>query len=708
MSLRFGTRLGPPRLALRRFRAALGVALVGLFAFLLVAPSPWLLPGEPTLIPRPGQSRIHTVLVALWWAAAANLVLCVLLLGTARAWATDLSAPGARRAKPGCRTWILLLLASALAGVLRWPLATGSLWWDEAWSVRHTLVGRLEPGVDASSVEFRPVPWLDTLWNYRAPTNHVAYSIAARVSLAGWRAATGAERQAFDELALRFPAWFAAMGSVVAIGLLVHGLGLPAAAAPAAFLLAIHPWHIRYGSDGRGYSFVVFLTIAAASFLLRALREDRWRFWLGYAGAQTLLLWTLPIAVYVPLALGISAALTIALGPREGRGRLVRLAVANTFAAMAYLQVMAPNLAQAFLLERLLGEQARLDLRFAQQLFVAATTGLHVRMPLLPDVWFPTLASLLETRPWLPGLVYGVLPAIMAVGAFRSARRGNAERAVTLALVAAPLLLILHRTVDGFFAYPRFAIYSVVPAVALLAIGCEGILRVLARTKEAAVWVLPLGFGGALAGYELALAPLTRILLTHPHAPAREVAEFISAREVDEPAGVAAIGIGLGGDVPRVYDPRIEALETAESLRDACEHASAAGRAVYVFYGHEALNRRRIPDTFTLLDDRRVFEPMARFVGIESEHVYRVLRHTGAPLETPASRNGLAPVRRCTSPTDSDPSADGLRVAQWLVHHLELEAIRISEEDGVVARRVPEDSKATTPTSSSPRVGTTQ
>ena len=141
---------------------------------------------------------------------------------------------------------------------------------------------------------FAPTPWLDTLWKYRQPTNHVAYSVAARISLAGWRAATGAERSAFDEVALRLPAWLAAWPRSSLLGLLVRALGFPAAAPAAAFLLAIHPWHLRYGADGRGYSFVVLATLASALFLLRALREDRWRFWLAAAASQALMLWTLP------------------------------------------------------------------------------------------------------------------------------------------------------------------------------------------------------------------------------------------------------------------------------------------------------------------------------------------------------------------------------------------------------------------------------
>jgi hypothetical protein len=620
----------------RRFRVLLGVALAGSAAWLAGPLAPWDLPGDPTLVPMPGQSRIHTVLVGFGWAAAANAALCALLLATSRWWAKPAPGPplGPTPVRVGHAALLLFAVAAALAFALRWPLATGSLWWDEAWSVRYTIVGKVEPKTDGGTeTEFRPAPWIDTLWYYRTPTNHVAYSVAARVSNGAWRSLAGAAPDAFDELALRLPALLAAAAAVVALGFLVHALGFPAAAPAAAFLLAIHPWHVRYGADARGYSFVVLLTALAALLLLRALREDRWRFWLGAGAAHAALLWTLPIAVYVPAALAGSAAIAIALGPREARGRLVRLVVSQTLAAMAYLQVMAPNLAQAVRLERLLGEEAKLEWHLAWTVFVAATTGLPVRMPKLPDVSFPALA----TAPAALQLAAAVLvPALLAWGALRALRRDAAARAVVAGLVAAPVLLLLHRAVDGFFLYPRFAIYALVPATALLAIGLEGVLRALARTPERARWAVPAGLAAGLAAYQLALWPQTSVLLRFPQEPAREVAGFVRAAGAEGPRGAIAVGVGLGGDVPRVYDPWIVAVEERAELAGEIARAQAEGRPLYAFYGHAALNRKRFPATLALLDDPALFEPVARFDGIEAEHVYRVLRWTGAPV--PAAR----------------------------------------------------------------------
>ena len=301
---------------------------------------------------------------------------------------------------------------------------------------------------------------------------------------------------------------------------------------------------------------------------------------------------------------------------------------------MVYLQLMAPNLAQAALFERLLGEAARFDPAFARRLFVFATTGLHVHMPALPDVAFPTLRTL---SPWLRATVYAGFPLLLVAGLGRALRRGGPpERAVALALLAAPALLMLHRAFDGFFAYPRFAIYSVVPAVAFLTIGFEGMLRAALRRAEPR-WALPVGLAAGLAGYQLAVAPLTRVLLELPPAPTREVAEFLASRASDHPRGALRLGVGLGGDVPRIYDPFIVEVDDAGELAAHLEQARRDGRPAYAAYGYRGQNRRRHPRILALLDDARLFEPVARFDGIESEHVYRVLRYTGEPLSAQPS-----------------------------------------------------------------------
>jgi hypothetical protein len=116
--------------------------------------------------------------------------------------------------------------------------------------------------------------------------------------------------------------------------------------------------------------------------------------------------------------------------------------------------------------------------------------------------------------------------------------------------------------------------------------------------------------------------------MSRPIEPTREVVAFLARAEEGVPGGTIRAGVGLGGDVPRVYDPWLEPLEdpTPESLRAFCARARTAGSPGVLFYAYRGLNRKRFPDAFALLEDRAAFEPLARFDGIESEHVHYALR----------------------------------------------------------------------------------
>jgi hypothetical protein len=632
--------LGPPGSQLRRWRLALLGALALLLAWLVGPLAAWRLPGDPTLVPGPGQSRIHTVLVALWWAAAANASLLALLLATSARWARPLPAPfGApppRARRAGLAFLALLLAAVALGGALRFPLAQRSLWWDEAWSVRKVIVGEHRPSrEDPERLAWKPASWLETLWYYRAPTNHALYSVAARASLGAWRSATGAPREAFDELALRLPAWLAALASIALVGLLARELGFARAAPAAALLLALHPWHVRFGADGRGYAFVVLFTLAGAFFLLRALRGGRWRDWLGFGASQGLLLWTFPLAVHVPLAQGGAGLLAILLRRSEHPARgieLGRLGVASALAAMVYFQAMAPNLAQGVRLEDLHEGPAGVPERWTRHLWVLLATGLPARMPKLADVSFPTLAALSVERPWLPAVVFGLLPALALLGVARVALRGGAaERAVVLGLAAPVPLFLLHRELEGFFLLHRFAAFGLAAVPLLLALGLDGALGALpARARRVAA---PTGLALGVLAFAALAAPQLRVLARNPIEPSREIVSFLAQVGGGRHGGVLRAGLGLGGDVPRVYDPRIREVHRPAELAALCAEARAEDRPLYVFHGYGPLNQKRLPELMALARDARLFEPVARFDGIESEQVYRVLRYTGAPLD---------------------------------------------------------------------------
>jgi hypothetical protein len=633
--------LGERGTALRRSRLALLATWIVLIAWLVGPFAPWWLPGHPVPIPQPGQSRIHTILSALGWAAALNACLVALLLATSRSWAREAPAlpesAAPRRARLRRVEIAWLAAACVLAGALRWNLAHGSVWWDESWSLRHAIVGALEPDPnDPAEVEFTAAPWTDTLWYYRKPTNHALYSLAARVSIEVWRGAARAPPEAWDEFALRFPAFAAALLSVALVGVLVRDLGFPRAAVAGAFLLAIHPVHVRYGADGRGYAFMLLFTLLGAWCLLHALRAGRWRWWLGYAASQAALLWVHPASLYVPVALAGAGALGVWWGPgsREARTvQLLRLGVANALAALAFLQVMAPNLAQGVVLMDEWRKEESDPGTLLRRVWLFLSTGLLWNMPRSPDANYPTFRSLWGGALWMRVVIFGLLPALAALGAVRALRRPGAGRFVLAGVSAALPLALVHQSLSGFLLIERFTLYALAALVPFVAIGAEAALAALAPRRFERVAV-PAGLAAALLAFAAFLAPQTRVLLEKPHMPTRELVAFLAEAGAGVPGGILRAGVGIGGQVLNVYDPWARHVGGRAALEALCARARAEGRPLYLFYGyHHANHTGRFARLFVLLDDVRTFEPVARFDGIESEFVYRVLRYTGSGPE---------------------------------------------------------------------------
>jgi hypothetical protein len=635
--------LGPPGSLLRRWRLLLGAGLAVLLVYLMGPYRPSALPGDPTLIPKPGQSRIHIILVALWYAALVNAVLVAVLLALSRFWAREEAEPLAAAAAPRARiapaTLALLGVACLLAGALRWPLAHGGVWWDEAWTVRNTIVGKFDAAKDdPDRLEFVPATWSKTLWYYHKPTNHALYSVAAKLSIDAWRLATGAPREAWNEFALRLPAFAAALATVLLLGVLVHELGFPRAAPAAAFLLAVHPWHIRFGADGRGYAFMVLFAAIAALCLLRGLRDGRWRWWLGYAGAQLGLLWVHPLAVHFPVAMGAAGVAGILLGPGTSGDRWLRafrFVAANVLAALAFLQVMAPNLTQTMLLDHEFEEFDDDWVVLAKSLWGLLATGIPLRMVWDPDYSFPSLFTLWGGGAWVKAIVYGLLPALAAVGLARCVRGGGAARPVALGLAAGAPLVILHKALSPFLLIERFALYALVATVPFVVLGLERAVAAALpeRARRAGV---PLGLALGVAAFQLFVWPQTALLLERPQMPSREIAAFLAERNAETPGGVIRAGVALGGNIPGIYDPGIVHVHRREQIAALARRAREEGRPFYVFYGYSHSNRvGPFSDVFVDLDDTDAFRSVASWSGIESDFVFRMFLYTGAPVPKP-------------------------------------------------------------------------
>ena len=121
-----------------------------------------------------------------WLAALGNLAIVALLFATARGWLRPMREEGpasfeAPRARDTTVRRVLVAGAMLVLLVQCWPRMDHSLWTDEEYSARRSVVGAYEVEPDGT-VEWEKVGWRETLWAYRQPNNHVPFSILSRLS----------------------------------------------------------------------------------------------------------------------------------------------------------------------------------------------------------------------------------------------------------------------------------------------------------------------------------------------------------------------------------------------------------------------------------------------------------------------------------------------------------------------------------------------
>ncbi|CAN5353174.1 hypothetical protein BH23VER1_BH23VER1_08050 [soil metagenome] len=607
----------------RAFRTVLAAVFLACVAYLIWGDQPWDLPADKT-------GWKEDTVRGLYWAAAVNAALALLGALTVPLWVRRVDFVRGRRwpmTEP-CRLpfWVLLGLAVVLGGALRWNFAHGSLWWDELWNVRQAVVGNWkvgdEPGAEPT---FSRADWSRAAWYYQKPTNHIPATLAAKLSYQTWAAATGAPDGAIAEFPIRFPNYLLSLGSIVAVALLVAAWGFPSAGVVAAFLLALHPWAIRYGIDMRAYSGLVLYTALGCLWITRIAHTcgREWRYWLLFGLNQFLLVWSLPNAVWYAFAFFLALAALVLWSGGRLRG-LVRLVVANVFAAMALLAVAGPAIVQAY---RWIGELDEPHL-ITKDLLVTTASQLLFGMPMaLPggreSAGIPTLTDSVGGPGLGMAIAWAVPLLLMVIGMGRAIARSRTALLGLAAVLGATAFYLVFTHLREELFYPRYLIYLLVPAVAMAAIGIDWLAREVTGEHRALALALSLAVGAGC--YAWFVAPQIKLLADRSYAPMREVADWIARH--GPPTDRRVFGFGLGGRViePYIPDIRWDGRNSEGNILNEMAAARAADQPLYVIFGYPSFNRATFPEAAALLDNPARFDELAAFPGIEPEFFFRIL-----------------------------------------------------------------------------------
>jgi hypothetical protein len=592
-----------------------GVIAAGIVVFLLVADKPWtveLPPGKPLKIH-------HFVAIYEWWAAAINLVLVVLLGATARWWLRS-PRPSQTRWLPEEETprwfWPLVVAATALTtfwGIQRLPQ---SLWDDEDSSLHRAVLGQYRRD-ETGDIKLKETTWKVALWNYWKPANHQLQTILSKASLETWRAIARPTGLQFTEPVVRFPCLIAGILSIAAIALLLKRLGFARAGVLAAFLLAIHPWHVRYAIELRGYIFTLLFGPLMIYCLLQAIDSSRWKWWTGFAASEFALLYAYPGCLYMVVIANLCGAIALLLRhstPDERIRYFPRLIVVSVVSLMVYLQLMlpcVPQLLDYFKTERALGE---LGVRWHRNMGAHLLAGIPWNNSDLPQAGYQELQWTADAHPTLFTLMLAGAVAFLVAGAVRLGLRHPGGWIVLLVLLLpAPMVYLISRA-RNHYLYEWYLFFSLSGFVAFFAVGLDWLAGLARRVHR---YASPLGAGLGVIAFFAATEPQRQWLVRHSLQPMRE-SVLLTRPVLDpyDPRQQSIITVSLTG-VPWSYDPNIIVISNVEQLVRNLEEADKNGQTLYVNFANAWTASASSPALYAMIEDDRLFEKIASIQGFD-------------------------------------------------------------------------------------------
>ena len=620
--------------ALFAVRVVLGTALLMLVLYLVIGANPWSGGIAERLRKGDAVRSIDYARTWGWWTAAANALVVVGLFTTARWWLTRgdvLESTDLEPLRGGPRYAVALLVAGAMVAgaVLAQPRLSHSLRLDEEYSVQSAIDGEYVRD-DGGQLEFRGVRWRETFWFYRTPNNHVPFSILARLSLAAWRGVARPELRFVNETALRMPAYLAGIAAIGCVGFFLWRIGEPLAAAFAAWLMALHPWHTRYASEARGFGMTIALVPLTLTALVAALHRGTWARWALFGLLQFLLLWTFPGGAYLLVLVNLAAAAALwrlhGRTPRLGQ-QAARWAVANLVGAAVWAQLMIPNLMQFLThLERTGSEKN--SSRFVAEVASHFWTGVTWKLGRLGD-HYVELGDFALAWPHFFRFAIALTFVLVLAGFVRLVRAGGSRALLALPLLLPGPLMLLITLLRGDLVYPRYFIYALPGFAALLGIGLSasfgwiGPPRI-ARTLAVAATVL------YLTGFAWMTHPVRTALRAGSLQPVRESVEITRpSRDPFAPQNRQILTASFQR-APYYYDPLVHWVETRKDLRALMRRAGESRHTLFVNYGRPDLARKYQPDLLEMMEEEDRFELVATFYGFEPRGLRYVYRYRGS------------------------------------------------------------------------------
>lgn len=526
------------------------------------------------------------VQVGLWYGAVARAGISGVLLVLSLAWPLSRPAEGGQRfdlretmVSPGV-FWTSIGVIMLVALGMRLPRMEQSFWGDEADAVACYVHGQYRPfkKKDPQGPLYFEQPSLyQTLFSARhGPNNHVLSSLASRACLAGWQDWMGKGWTEFEEWPIRVPSLIAGLGSLAALACLLRRWGAAELGLLSAAFMSMHPWHVRYSTEARGYALALCLLPLALIALTAALEKRRWRCWLAFGLTEFLLMYSWAGAAY-PVVF-INLAVLAIMPMRSDRWMLlVRWLTSILLAAAAFISLYAPHVPQIirYNATHLWMKGLPMDEVWLHNLLAGPFTGMPYHGPREAGLATVSWQTLLHESPMLTTAGFLLIFAAFVTGLLWLWRRN----CTTAAVVTAPFLAAIAAAMHfKFIIRDEMRVWYVVFVLPFLSVTVAAGVAWLARQVPHLGATIQ-GRAGAsaalLVGMIAALWPMNQALMARPAEDFKGVMAVTRGKhEIFYPKGRTDILTCWLWRFSALYDPRGEInVRDASSLRERMEEA---------------------------------------------------------------------------------------------------------------------------------------
>lgn len=579
----------------------------------------------------------------MWYGSMARAGISGLLLLTSLGWsrrrttgsspALHLKFPSGQPLSPKVFYGLLsVILLGTLA--MRLPRVPHSLWGDEAAAMVTYVHGHFKP-VDKEDLQgkmkFDQPTWDETLYGAsQGPNNHVLFSLTSRMCLKIWRDIHDLPHTAFTEWVVRIPPLIAGLVSIAGIALLLRVWGGSSLGLLAATIMALHPWHLKYSVEARGYA----LALAIFPFLLLALtyalENNRWRHWLAFAACEFLILYSWAGISYAVAGINVAAAILLFLKP-DRVATLSRWVTANLLAAMVFISLYAPHLPQIVWANEhyLWMKGLPMDSKWFHNVLAAPFAGIPYHETLSSNPSELSWQRFLRETPLLTGIGFGLVLVATLTGILALWRKNRTIAALVTSVFPAAILCVLHfKFVLKDELRIWYLIYLLPGLSIVIAAGLQS-LASLAVARFKRNWALPSCTLILLGLITAAWFPIQKSLITEPEEDFRGAATLVrnSLEDSTETKSKTRIYTCWLWRSTSLYDPRGDIhVRDAPEMRRAYRIAKENKGQLHVVVGYRELAEAQNADVLAMLDNPFFFEKIKVFPARESLHTLEVYR----------------------------------------------------------------------------------